>query len=591
MDLKEYKKKIANLSVNEQKLRDLYLRDMALGKVQGPPTGYASIDKPWLKYYSEEQIMSNISDMTIYEYLKLCNKDNLHNVALRFFNQKITYEELFEKIDQTARSLVVSGVKSGDTIVAMLPTSPEEVFLFYAVSAIGANINYVFPNTPEDKLCDILNEFNVKKFFCFDGFNLDYDSILRKTTLDTIVNINFMNKNKLNDNVVNWYDYLANGYLINSYEENHNPFSLLFIAKTGGTTGKPKNVLLNDASFNSIIHQYKNSSLNYNKGDSWLRLWPIFSATAAVSSNHLPLCMGMELILRPFENVQDFDKILLEEKPNHIPLVPAFLEVLMRSDLISGQDLSFLKSIGFGGAGTTKEFEESVSEFFKKHNANLYLGSGYGMTENASVATVRMSDETAVIGATGVPLVNTIVASFNPDTMDELSFGDLGELCIKSPNFMMGYYNDIDLTNSVIKKHKDGTMWIHSGDLGFVSQDGQVFVKDRMRRMIQTYPSDKVYPSELEEVIDEINGVFKSSVVAFPDVEHSGFSVPVSFVILEEGYDAKDVYANIMDVTKNKFPSYAQIKEIYFRDSFPLTSMGKTDTKTLEKELIKSLKK
>ena len=208
MDLKEYKKKIANLSVNEQKLRDLYLRDMALGKVQGPPTGYASIDKPWLKYYSEEHIMADIPHMTAYEYLRECNKDNLDLNAIDSVEGKYTYRELFEIIDQTANSLYAIGIEKGKKVMMMLPPISFESILFYGVDKVGSAISEVPIQTTVDDLINKLNKLDMSVLFISD-FLLSEEAekeIYEKTGVTNIVVIG--NKPYKDDRTISWNQLL-----------------------------------------------------------------------------------------------------------------------------------------------------------------------------------------------------------------------------------------------------------------------------------------------------------------------------------------------------------------------------------------------
>ena len=168
MDLKEYKKKIANLSVNEQKLRDLYLRDTALGKVQGPPTGYASIDKPWLKYYSEEHIMAEIPHMTAYEYLKKCNENNMDLLAIDSMEGQYTYKDVFDIVDQIANSLYAMKIEKGKKVMMMLPPISFESFLFYGVDKVGAAISEVPIQTTIDDLINKINKLDMSLLFVSD---------------------------------------------------------------------------------------------------------------------------------------------------------------------------------------------------------------------------------------------------------------------------------------------------------------------------------------------------------------------------------------------------------------------------------------
>ena len=129
--------------------RDLYLRDLQLGKIQGPITGKASLDKPWLKYYEEDDIVKDIPRKTIYEYIYDSNVDHLDRIAINYLDTEITYEELFDKIDETAKALLSAGVKEDDYVSVVSPTTPETIYLFYALAKIGARGNMIDPRASE----------------------------------------------------------------------------------------------------------------------------------------------------------------------------------------------------------------------------------------------------------------------------------------------------------------------------------------------------------------------------------------------------------------------------------------------------------
>lgn len=598
------KSMVRNLKLNEEKLRKLHLRKLVLGEKQGPLTGKASIDMPWLKFYTEEEILCPLPNLTAYEYLKVLNADNLERKALTSLKtgKSITYKELFENVENTAKMLKRLGVKKGEVVTMNLPTCFEEVFLFYAIDKIGAIANYVIIGMPINSIVDNMNELHSTKYLTLDVLKKDAKYILdnvrsdkaaviglqsekvfnkRKVTKDNphgMPKVNPLNKNYKNDPIV---------------ESDRCPEDTLFIAKTGGTTGAPKNVLINDIGFNNVAHQFLNSSLDYKAGDTWLRLWPIFHVTSAVSGNHMPLCAGMEMMIdldldfTKLEDMSKIDEVILKHKPNHVLLVPPLMEIVLNSPLLKGQDLSFIKTMGCGGTKMDKALELRAKEFYKEHNINRYLGFGYGLTENSSAAAGRLSCETAEIGSVGVPLVDTTISVFDRN-LDELDYNQEGEICIKSSNFMKNYLNDEELTNKVIKKHKDGNLWLHTGDLGYITEKGFVYITGRITRTIFLQTAQKVYPDVLEEQMMTVKGVKKISVIQVPDKENEGYFVPACCIIPEDGYNESQIINNILAFCKGNVASYAMPRDIHFVSQLPVTKMGKVDVKLLEKTYAKN---
>ena len=167
-DLEKLKEKISKLSDEEKKLRDLYLRKLASGEFQGPFVGYASIDKPWLKYYFDEQILGKMPQKTIFEYMKSDNDKFLNVIALRYFNTKITYKEFFDKIEQCEKAFIANGIKEGDIVTICMPNTPEAVIAFYALNKIGAVSNMVHPLSAQNEIKNFVNEVESKVIVTID---------------------------------------------------------------------------------------------------------------------------------------------------------------------------------------------------------------------------------------------------------------------------------------------------------------------------------------------------------------------------------------------------------------------------------------
>ncbi len=586
--LLEYKKIIHSLSDEDKIKRELYLRKLALGEIAGPATGYPSIDMPWLKYYQEEQILQPLPrNMSAYDYLRILNNNNLNKPAIEFLGKQITYLELFKKINDTSKSLHALGVKPKDIVVIMLPACPQEAYLLYAIDQIGACANFIFPGTPLDEVNNILANFKSNKLFVFEEALLQPNELINRKDID-IVTISLTSKqNVKGNNIMSWqqFDDLKYGTEMPVYKRDEN--EPLFIAKTGGSTGKPKNVVLSDKSFNLQVHQHLNTSQKYDIGDRWLRLWPIFSASAAVSSNHLPLCAGMLMIIDPMFEIEKVPEKVLKYRPSHMPFIASGLDIIINSPLIKDESLSFMKSIGVGGEGITPEFEKRANQFLQKHNIEKCVRIGYGLTENGSGAAARFSEETNKFGSTGIPQLNTLISVFNPDTNEEMKYGEEGEICIISDAFMLGYYNDIENTNIVFKKHKDGQVWLHSGDIGYIDDEGFLFITDRLKRVILLHCGNKVFPLDLEKMIEKIDGVEKAVVVPEEDANHPGYFVPCCFIVSNKNYSETELLKIINEDCLKHLPDYIRISSVYLRKDLPHTQIGKIDLKSLTEETMK----
>lgn len=552
-------------------------------------TGYPSIDKPWLKYYKQAHIDAPLPHMTAYEYLKTQNAERLDCTAIDSEVGQYTYRELFAAIDATAAALWSMGIRKGRKILSMFPVLPHESFLFYGTDAVGAALCQIAPQYTAEEVCNSANRIDADLFFVFDYILTPEmeQAVYQNTKVRSIVVVNFAPLQNRDLRTMAWEAFLELGRGVKLPRIHRDPTDLLFLASTGGSTGEPKSVMLSADCFNIAVHQYLSSDLDYCAGDRWMRLWPIFSASAAVANHHLPLCAGMHMLLRQFPvEITDFDKMILVDKPNHLIMIPQLLDVMEESELLAGKDLSFIRTAGCGGLSITSHFEERVAEFFEKHQIHTYLGYGWGSTEASATTVNRTNFATTRIGTAGAPMVKTVVAAFDLESCEELRYGQEGELCISSPTVMMGYYNDPELTAKVLRKHADGQIWLHTGDLGTVSEDGIVTVKGRMTRMIFVFPTAKIYPQALENAVSKVSGVQEVVFCEIPDKAHDGFFLPVCFIVPDGTCGSEQVRINVAQYCEEAFPDYSRPKAIYIRDHLPLTKVGKPDIRALEAELM-----
>lgn len=579
----EEKNNASNLRINEDAFLKLSKRKKILEQGIGYFTGYPSIDMPWLKYYTEEQIMAPIPHMSCYDYLRICNNNNLRNVAMQFGEEIITFKDLFKKITETSKALTALGVKPGEIVSIVLPACPEEAYLFYALDNIGACTNFIFPGTPILEIEQNMQELGSNKIIIFEELLRQPNNLLDNNNIK-IVSTSFGPPSLTANNLKDWNDFIKEGesVVLKKYERNED--EPLFIAKTSGSTAKPKNVVLTDRAFNMQAQQHLNSTLDYTNGDSWVRVWPLFSASAAVSSMHLPFCYGMKLIIEPLPDIDKTDELLMRYKPTHMVMIASSIDSLLRSEIIKGQDLSFIKTLGIGGEGVTPEFEIKANKFMKDHNINSTMMYGYGMTENASGATSRFNQETSSPGAVGVPQVNTIVSIFDPETNEEKIYGEEGEICILSSSIMLGYYKNPEMTEKTIRLHSDGNLWLHSGDLGYMDENGHLFVKGRIKRMMMLFSGNKIYPADIEELIETIDEVERAIIVPEPDPIHEGAIVPCAFITLNTELTLEELRKKINEVLGEKMASYVNLNNIYIKKELPHTSIGKVDLQQLEKE-------
>lgn len=573
-------------------------------------TGKASIDKPWEKYYSEEVRNFEFPKKTLYECIYDNNINHLNRIALEYYGRKITYKELFDGIEKATKSLRVADVKKGDIVTIAMPTTPETVCLFYALSKIGAIGNMVDPRTSAAGIINYTKEAKSKLFISID---LCYDkikNITEETDVEKIVTISAADSLPLGmnfgykigeifncftgksikipkkDNLMNWNQFIETGkdykIKIKSNYEKDMPVAILH---TGGTTGTSKGVLLSNDNFNAIAYQYKLSGMHLLPGHRFLDIMPPFIAYGIGCGIHMPLVIGMTSIIIPKFDPKNFDKLIRDLKPNHMAGVPSHWGNVINSKKLRNRDLSYLITPAVGGDAMNVKLEQQANEFLQSHGAPNNIIKGYGMTEECSLATACINDINAV-GSVGIPLPQNLVSIFNPETNEEMGYNEIGEICLSGPTTMISYFENEIETNSILKKHNDGRIWVHTHDIGYMTEDGLLYVDGRIKRMIIRHDGFKVFPFTIEKLISSHNAVESCMVVATPDKERCQGCVPKAHIILKPEYESivDAVEFDLRKLCAENLPEYAIPESYKFRNEFPYTPIGKIDFIALENE-------
>lgn len=586
---------LKKLTVHEEKLHDLYLRGIALGYIYGPMTGKGSIDKEWLKYYSEEQILGEMPKKTIFEYMKADNEKYLNNIALKYFNTKITYKQFFEKIEDCEKAFVVNGIKDGDIVTICMPNTPEAVIAFYALNKIGAVANMIHPLSGQTEIKNFINEVNSKLIITIDiacnkVLNVADDTKLEKIiTVTPADSMGFIAKRMYkytknavkipsDSRLVSWDKFIKTGETVKDisnkeiiYTEN----KLAVILHTGGTTGKPKGVMLTNDNFNAMVEQFFKGENNFERGDSILAIMPVFHGFGLCSSIHLPLSVGVHPILIPKLNGKKLDKVFKKYKPNNIIGVPTLFKGMLTNKKLKDMDMSYLKYVVSGGDLVKDSLESDINDFLKQHGSKAKLSKGYGLSEAVAGVTFASKDYNFP-SSIGIPMTDTNIKIVNPGTNDELLNGEIGEMCIKSPSVMEGYYNNLEETENVLQDN-----WLHTGDLGYC-ENGIFYFAQRKGNMIIS-SGVNVYPSNIEQVIETHEAVAVCAVIG---IYHSyKMQVPKAYIVLKEGYESSEELKNEIDSLCRKNLNIYSIPYSYeFREKLPQTLLGKISHKELENE-------
>lgn len=562
-------------------------------------TGYPSIDKPWLKYYSEEAINAKLPEYTMYEYIYHENQHNLNHVAINWYGSNITYGEMFKIIDHMAGVLENEGVKEGDTVTICMINAPETMFLILACNKIGAVANMVYGTSAPEELMNNITVTNSSLVFTVDMFQDKFLQIVNESHIKKVIVANLTQSMSWINRVgarllkgikpqklpnhplfISWAVFFADDKTL-SFHTCHNPDAPAMITYTGGTTGGSKGVLLSNKAINSISQQYILSEGKLSKTSVWLHVLPLFIAYGVTCSMMIFLSAGITGIIR-LPMAESIATLYKKFKPNYIIYGPAFWEKF--ADDNQKIDLSHLKATLCGGDTLRPSVEKKINNYLKRRGSPVPLLNGYAMTETGAGATLSYA-KAYKIGSVGIPLLKVTVSAFDPDTGKELPYNQEGEICIHAPSMMLGYISNESETNKLIRRHDDEKLWVHSGDLGHIDEDGFVYISGRLKRYMLCIANGiqkKVFSLDIERVLLKHPAVDNCAVVPIPDEQIN--QAPVAYVVLNKKYEkSSSTITDLEQYCKENLESIYRPVKYKFIKEFPLTKIGKIDYMALEK--------
>ncbi len=592
------KKRIAQMTTAEQVERDIYLGKLASGELQGPPVGYVSIDKPYMKYHTEEAIRTEFTPMSAYELMVQRNAGHENDLMFAYYFKKYTFGDALRQIDITAKALLELGVTKESVVMMALPNCPEAVFLFYAVNKIGATINALDPRYSKDNLMEAIEEAKSKFFFATSVMVNNLASAPADVRIISVSPFNTFpfglkqlmeykaTKGQKLERAMTWNAFIKLGKLskLDTVASVFEPDKGCIIVHTGGTTGTPKGVVLSNENFNGLIYQLLNNDVGLERGLTFLNILPPFVAMGLDDGLHLAACAGIYQYLIPTLKPEDFPGLVMKYKPNLILCGPVHCE-MMKKKLTAGEDLSFIKLIMFGGGEYENEKQAEFNAFLREHGCSIDLYCGYGATETASGNSCQ-KPSCYKLGCSGAPYLKCVDGLFDPETQEEIyGLDQVGELYISGPTVMQGYYgNKEEETSKVIFTDEAGVRWYRSGDLAHFDADGMLVYDGRMKRII-TRSAFKIYPQYIEQLIAQHPMVDQCAVVGITDDEE--LSIPVANIVIKAGCSnpeetKESIIAFCDEIISEKVSPFARMAGFNFLKDLPQTGIGKLDFRTLE---------
>ena len=564
-----------------------------------------NVKAPWIDHLDGIPAHLDYFQGSMYDKIAEVSENYPDYIAYDFMGGKVKYKDFISKVDKCARALAGIGVKPGESVTICMPNAPQAVIMFYAVNKIGAIANMVHPLSSEKEIEFCLKESSSVVCLTLDQFYGKFENIRENVHLRNLILTSV--KDVLSPIKRKGY-YLVEGRKIKKVPSNaeifwfeiflldgkkyHGPFHVVrkaedpaVILYSGGTTGTQKGILLSNLNFNALAQQIVATNPMYRPGDKMLAVMPIFHGFGLGVCIHSMLANGGRCLLIPRFNPESYAKLLKKHRPNFIAGVPTLYEALLRIKSLDRVDLSCLKGVFSGGDSLSIELKKRFDKFLKDHNASIPVREGYGTTECVTASCLTPVNRYKE-GSIGLPFPDTFYKIVKPGTEEEVPYGEEGEICLSGPTVMIEYINNPEETANTLRRHKDGLKWIHTGDLGMMDEEGFVYFRQRIKRMIIT-SGYNVYPSRIENILDAHELVHMSCVIGVPDPYK--MQKVVAFVVLrpEARVSNEEATQILMEYLKKHVAKYALPASIEFRESLPKTLVGKVAYRILEEEELK----
>ena len=592
---------ISNFDVNQEKLRDIYLKKLLLGEIQGPLTGKASIDRPWLKHYAELPDYKE-NDKTVYQELIEKNENRKNRLALEYFGTKTTFCELFKKIDSAAKAYYANGVREGDFVTICAAGVPETVYSFYALSKIGAVSNMIAPHFDHEQLVKRIEDCNSDVLVVMDTFYDDIKDAIAKSRIKKTIVIPALNasllglitkKHKIDreNNEVYWNEFIKEGKVIENVPEcKYNKEQPVAMVYSSGTTGAAKGILLTNDSFQNSVYAYDKMGFDFRSGLKLYQIVPPWVSTGLSTSIHLPLSKGVSVYMDPRFDRKHFVKNIVKAKTNYTIAPTSMYEGFLDKSLVKNKNLSHLTYPFEGGEPLSPEVRSAIETVFREHGSNAELKVGYGQCEGGAGITTEIHNYEHPKGTVGIPLSGVVIGIFD-ENRNELTYGQRGEVLASTPCRMKEYYKNKEATDEYFYIDENGRKWNCTGDIGYIDEDGYLYIEGRASDYSMV-GDRKVYNFDVESVIKNVEGIANVDVLEKKDeVEENKMAVhiiPTSDFMASISNNPEILADKIFELQTlicDKFQDDSLVPTIFkVRESFPHAKSGKRDTVSMMHE-------
>ena len=563
-----------------------------------------SVEKnPLYKYINENSVYGfDIPDVSMFGMVQISAQSHPDAPAYEYFGTKCTYKQLIEQIEKTSSAYFDLGVRKGDIVTILMPNTPEAVVSIYALNRLGAVSNIVHPLSSQGEIKHYINSSKSKFLLAIDLCCRKVSEIIDETQLEKVIvasagesmpilmktaySLTNKNKNsysKSDVRYISWRNFIKNSKsTVKPYMPTGDKNKkVAIILHSGGTTGTPKDIMRSNNNFNAFGVQAVITLYDVSVGDKILGVLPIFHGFGLGVCVHVCFCFGACSVLIPSFDAKKFGSIIKKHKPTMLFGVPTLYEAMIKAEGVEKLDFSFLKYAVSGGDTLPKPLEDKVNAFLSSHNSDVRICEGYGMTEGLAALSLSVYDGYKS-GTIGKPLIGNEMCVVTPGTNDVLPAGEEGELCVCGPTLMIGYRENDEETALALREHADGKIWLHTGDMAVIDEEGFVHYRLRIKRLIIS-SGYNVYPTQIEKVIEELPEVDKCAVVAMPHPYKK--EVAKAYIILAKGVEGNSFTLDkIRQHCKKNLSHHSVPYKYQFVKELPKTPYGKVDFMKLQKE-------
>jgi long-chain acyl-CoA synthetase len=555
-------------------------------------------DKPWLKFYGEVPEFLDYPRVTMYEALAQTARQYPERIAYDFMDYECSFKQFIHDIDTCANALASTGLKQGDCMTISMPTSPQGVICFYAANKLGVVASMIHPLSTTKEITFYLNISKSRCALTMEEHYGKFKEVKGGTKLKTLILTNsadgFPDTDKKSlpghtDTMVRWWKNLMADPHPEAPKSTMGTDELAAILYSGGTTGVPKGIMLSNYNFITQGKMCAELRKKPHGGEpmSMIASMPIFHGYGLGIGCNAMFMSGGKSILVPQFTPDLISELVEKKRPTTISGVPTFYDALIRNSIFQNADLSCLKIATCGADTLPRTVKESFDTLVAKQGGTVKLVEGYGLTESVTGIMVTPPDHYRE-GSVGIPYPDMLAKIVKIDTIQEVPVGKEGELCLHGPAVMMGYLEQPEETAKTLKRHADGKVWLHTGDIFTMSEEGFFYFKLRYKRMIKSSGMN-VYPAQVEAILYQHPDVRDACVIGIPDAAQ--IERVKAFVVLKDpGKASPEMEKTLIGHCREHLIKWSCPRDIEFRNALPLTMVGKIAYTVLQQEEIAKMK-